>query len=254
MSKTEDLLERIVKLLTPKTPAQGKCKGSFYQERSVNIEQMGIGGKLLILRHAECDCNTGCRRVTLWHPRPKNIDLLDDYVVKPIARVRWGDGCGGPEVEVDWKHGVILDLSGCYDEVSLEIAEILGSPPDEDSLFRFGVLSACCGAGAARGCATRTTALVTVEDGVPNTVMVPIPPFAYAVSFAPQVASQAAFFTANMIMAQSGSGAIPPGLMMNQTGADMQDPWMLVGGAETIVLTNVTGNNIAVELVFHIGV
>lgn len=215
---------------------------------------MGLGGHLLILRHPCCNCNTGCRRVTLWHPRPKGIELLDDFVVKAIARVRWGDGCGGPEVEVDWKHGVILDLSGCYDEVSLEIVEILGTAPDEDMPFTFGVLSACCGAGAARGCATRTTELFTIADGVPGTTIIPVPPFAYAVSFAPQSASQAAFFTANVIMAQSGSGAVPPGYMMSQTGANMQDPWMLVGGVESIIITNLTGNNIGVELVFLIGV
>ncbi len=230
------------------------CKGSFAQFRTLNIAKLGVGGKGLILRHPECNCNTGCRRVTLWHPRPEGIALLDDWVVKVIARVRWGDGCGGPEVEVDWKHGVILDLSGCYDEVAFEIVEILGTAPDEDTKYGLGVLSACCGAGAARGCATRTTELITVADGVENSVIVPVPPFAYAVSFAPQVASQAAFFSASFIMAQSGSGAVPPGLMMNQTGADMQDPWMLVGGVESIILTNISGNNVGVELVFLIGV
>ncbi len=230
------------------------CPGSFSQERLVNIEKLGVGGKMIILRHAACDCNTGCRRVTIWHKRPQGIELLDDFVVKAIAKVRWGDGCGGPEVEVDFKHGVILDLTGCYTEVELNIVEILGTSPDEDMLFHFGAMSACCGAGAARGCATRTTELISVEDGVENTLVIPVPPFAYAVSFAPQVASQAAFFTADMIMAQSGSGAVPPGLMMNQTGADMQDPWPLIGGVESIVLTNVSGNTIGVELVFLIGV
>ena len=108
----------------------GKCKGSFAQWRKLNIEKLGVGARELVLRHPECDCNTGCRRVTLWHPRPKQIELTDDWTVKLIARVRWGDGCMGPEVEVDWKHGVILDLSGCYDEVSFEIIEINGTAPD----------------------------------------------------------------------------------------------------------------------------
>jgi len=207
---------------------------------------------MVILRHPCCNCNTGCRRVALYHPRPTDIELLDDWTVKAIARVRWGDGCGGPEVEVDWKHGVILDLAGCYDEVSFEIVEILGTAPDEDTKYTVGVLSSCCGAGAARGCATRTTELITVETGAENAVMIPIPPFAYAVSFAPITTDAADFFSANSFIYQSGSGAVSN--LTQSSGDVLPDPWMLIGGAETIVIAQITGTPIQLEVVFLIGV
>ncbi len=231
----------------------GKCKGSFAQWRKLNIEKLGVGARELVLRHPECDCNTGCRRVTLWHPRPKQIELTDDWTVKLIARVRWGDGCMGPEVEVDWKHGVILDLSGCYDEVSFEIIEINGTAPDEDVPYEIGVLSACCGAGGARGCATRTTELLTVEPGVPATILVPVPPFAYAVSFAPIGVDSADFFSSSTFIQQFGSGAAPT-IQVLSTGDTLPDPWMLIGGVESIAITTTTGTPIQLEVVFLIGV
>lgn len=226
------------------------CPGSFYQQRRVNIEHMGVGGRLLILRHAPCNCNTGCRRVTLWHPRPQGIETGDDWTVKAIARLRWGDGCGGPEAEVDWKHGVILDLSGCYDEVELEIIEATGdSVPDEDNPLTYGVLSACCGAGAARGCATRTTARLFIAAG--QTVLVPIPPFAYAVQFAP--ANPPAFFTADTTLGQLGSGNQLAALLGFMTGATFNDCWALVNGAESVLITNGAADTIETEVVFLIG-
>lgn len=228
------------------------CKGSIYQERRLNIEKIGVGGHVLVLRHPCCNCNTGCRRVALYHPRPADIELLDDWTVKAIARVRWGDGCGGPEVEVDWKHGVILDLAGCYDEVSFEIVEILGTAPDEDTKYTVGVLSSCCGAGAARGCATRTTERITVESGIEGATLVPIPPFAYAVTFAPINVDAADFFSANSFIFQSGSGAIEG--LTQVTGDALPDPWLLIGGAESIVLVQTTGSPIQLEVVFLIGV
>jgi hypothetical protein len=211
---------------------------------------MSVGSHVLILRHPCCNCNTGCRRVTLYHPRPANIDPLDDWIVKAIARVRWGDGCGGPEVEVDWKHGVILDLTGCYDEVSFEIIEIAGTPPDEDNPYVVGVLSACCGAGAARGCATRTTAQVSVaDDGTPT--MIPIPPFAYAVQFVPDFGSTGVFFVSTTAFIQAGSGT--GGILAVSTGDQLPDPWPLVNGAESLFVSS-TGVALTFEVVFLIGV
>lgn len=241
--------------MTKWDPQDGKCKGSFAQVRRINAELFAASGqRLLIMRHPQCDCNTGCRRVTLWHPRPEGIEIGDDWLIKPLARIRWGDGCGGPEVEVDWKHGVVLDLSGCYDEVSLEFTEALGILPDEDNLLTFGVLSACCGAGAARGCATRTTARLTVESGLPATITVPIPPFAYAVQFIPVPGvSTTNFFSANTFVQQSGSGAAAPALITLVTGDTMPDPWALINGAESLVITQVSGAGIELEVVFLIG-
>lgn len=205
---------------------------------------------MVILRHPCCNCNTGCRRVTLWHPRPAGIEDTDDWVVKAIARVRWGDGCGGPEAEIDWKHGVILDLSGCYDEVALEIVEASGTVPDEDNPLTYGVLSACCGAGAARGCATRTTARVDVAAA--GTTLIPIPPFAYAVQFVPDVGSAATFFVADTAFFQAGSGS---GAAMTVVAGDvLPDPWPLVNGAESIVVINGGAGQVSFEAVFLIGV
>jgi hypothetical protein len=232
--------------------SNGKCKGSFAQVRRItNAEEFGVGKRLLILRHPECDCNSGCRRVTLWHPRPA-IAADDGFVIKPLARVRWGDGCGGPEVEVDWKHGVILDLSGCYDEVSLEFVEVSGTLPVDFATrsFDFGVLSACCGAGGARGCATRTTARFEVEaDG---SIAVPIPPFAYAVQFVP--VDPAAFFVSTTSLTQSGSGSNSDASLAVQTGDILPDPWSLVNGAETIIVSNGGAEEINFEVMFLIGV
>src|SRR4030095_15057722 len=226
-------------------------KGAVYQERRVNIEKLGVGGHMVILPHPFCNCNTGCRRVTLWHPRPAGIEQTDDWLVKAIARVRWGDGCGGPEVEVDWKHGVILDLSGCYDEVSLEIIEASGTVPDEDHPLTYGVLSACCGAGAARGCATRTTARTVQTTG--TTELIGIPPFAYAVQFA--TITPALLFSATTTFAQFGSGSAGFASAVSiATGDDFPDPWMLVHGAETIGVTNASGSSVEYEVIFLIGV
>ncbi len=225
------------------------CPGSFSQERLVNIEKLAVGGKMIILRHAACDCNTGCRRVTLWHKRPQGIEITDDFIVKAIAKVRWGDGCGGPEVEVDFKHGVILDLTGCYTEVELNIIEISGTAPDEDMLFHYGAMSACCGAGAARGCATRTTAITTV-DGGGGAVTIPVPPFAYAVTFASAAPTDLLAVTTSFLQVGSGLG----GIQALTFGNALPDPWMLVNGAETLVVGNDAVGDITFEAIFLIGV
>lgn len=239
----------MAKQRTPSVGHEGKhpCKGSFYQERRLNIEKIGVGGHIVILKHPECNCNTGCRRVALYHPRPADIEILDDWTVKAIARIRFGDGCGGPEVEVDWKHGVILDLMGCYDEVSFEIIEILGTAPDEDNPYVVGVLSACCGAGAARGCATRTTGLITIGTG--GTQVIPIPPFAYALAFIPTESSS--FFSTDVAVAfaGSGTGAIISGFL----GNDMPDPIMIPAGAESVIVVNAAAEQ-SFEASFLIGV
>jgi hypothetical protein len=185
--------------------------------------------------------------VTLWHPRPAfPVGAEDDWVVKAIARVTWGDGCDGPEVEVDWKHGVILDLSGCWDSVVLEIVENTGA--DEDIEFTYGALSACCGAGAARGCATRTTAMITTDAA--GVSLIPIPPFAYAVSFAPNGGT--AFFTSTTGLVQSGSGS--GSILLTINGDVVPDPWMLIGGAESIGVVNASGTALEYEVLFLIGV
>lgn len=232
-------------------PVAPCCVG---QHRSYIITAADIGQPKSILQH-NCKCGTCCRRLALFADRPNGIIPASDWVVKAIARVTFGCAawCYGGFVEVDWKRGVILDLLGDFVNVELEVIEVLGNVP-AGTVFSYGAVSACCGAGGARGCATRTTELITVPDGVEDSVVVPIPPFAYAVSFAPQIASQVAFFSASMVVAQSGSGAVPPGNMSNQTGDNLSDPWMLIGGAESIILTNLTGNNVGVEVVFHIGV
>jgi hypothetical protein len=227
------------------------CKGSFYQERRVDLLKLAVGKQMVILKHPCCNCNTGCRRVTLWHPRPQGILAADGWVVKAIARVRWGDGCGGPEAEVDWKHGVILDLSGCYDEVTLELVEVSGTIPNESRFLDFGVLSACCGAGAARGCATRTTARIELEAA--GGFLIPIPPFAYAVQFVPL--DPTTFFVATTILVQSGSGSVNPDAYLTAASGDnVADPWALVNGAESIIVSNTGLVELNFEVVFLIGV
>lgn len=201
--------------------------------------------------HGKCCCNS-CRRVTLWHPNiilPNPEDPTDDWVLKAIARVTWGDGCDGPEVEVDWKQGVILDLSGCWDSVVLEVIENTGA--DEDVFFTYGALSACCGAGAARGCATRTTASVSAATGV--SVMIPVPPFAYAVTFAPHLESTDAFFVADTGIFQLGSGNLS--VITHVNGDEFPtEGWTLVGGVESIGVLNAAVEDVVFEAVFLIGV
>jgi hypothetical protein len=228
------------------------CKGSFYQERRLNVEKLEVGEHVVILRHPCCNCNTGCRRVTLWHPRPNINAESDSYIIKAIARVRWGDGCGGPEAEIDWKHGVILDLSGCYDEVSFELVE-KEIASISDPLLTFGVLSACCGAGAARGCATRTYASIE-NEGDNAFSFIPIPPFAYAVTFATN--DPTGLLTSDVTFYQLGSGigSFPDGVLASSTGDLLPDPWMLVNGAETIAMTNTAALETNFEPVFLIGV
>lgn len=181
-----------------------------------------------------------------------DVEGASNWIVKTIARVRFGDGCnGGPEVEVDWKTGVILDLMGCSVEVALEIVEKTGSIPDEDNLFTYGALVACCGAGGARGCATRTTAQVTT--GVGAVSVIPIPPFAYAVMIAP--APDNDFFLVDVTVSQSGS-SFAAGAILMLTTADLfpGEGWTLIGGAESIVVGNNSAEELDYEVVFLIGV
>lgn len=230
------------------------CAGSHAQRRKFTGDLLPVGTRHVIMTHGKCCC-TSCRRVTLWHPRPAFPEgAEDDWAVKAIARVTWGDGCDGPEVEVDWKHGVILDLSGCWDQVVLEIIENTGpgGGADEDIEFTFGALSACCGAGAARGCATRTTATFTTE--VEEITVIPIPPFAYAVMFAPH-GDITDFFIATTSVSQSGSGS--GNVLLSVTGDNIpSDGWTLIGGAESILVSVAEEGTEAIEyeVVFLIGV
>jgi len=131
---------------------------------------------------------------------------------------------------------------------------VLGTAADEDVPYRYGVLSACCGAGAARGCATRTTARITVESGLGVSQLIPIPPFAYAVQFVPVPGvSTTNFFSATTFLQQSGSGGTAPAPITLVTGDTLPDPWALVNGAETIIVTQVSGAAIEFEAVFLLG-
>lgn len=231
------------------------CKGSRAQQRQIDISRTPVGQQVILGQWPPCGCCSGCRRVALWHPRP-TIDTDeeegDNWTVKAIARVRFGDGCQGPEVEVDWKTGVILDLMGCSVEVALEIVEVLGTPPDETNLFTYGALVACCGAGGARGCATRTTATVTTAAGTISAI--PIPPFAYAVMIAPH-GDGTDFFIATTTISQVGSGAAAsPPILSSNGDVFPGEGWTLVNGAQTIIVGNGGVEELEYEVVFLIGV
>lgn len=231
------------------------CKGSRSQSRQIDISRLPVGQQVVIISQGVCDCCSGCRRVALWHPRPF-IDPSEeggsDWTVKAIARVRFGDGCSGPEVEVDWKTGVILDLMGCSVEVALELVEKLGTQPDETNLFTYGALVACCGAGGARGCATRTTA--TIATAADTVSVIPIPPFAYAVMIAPH-GDATDFFVVDTTIAQLGSGAAAsPPLLLVTGDLFPGDGWTLVGGAQSILVANAGAEELEYEVVFLIGV
>lgn len=220
------------------------CKGSIAQYRRLDMSTFPLNQPLQILSHPECCCKTACRRVTIWNSRANGIDGGSDWLLKVIARVVWGDDCLGPEVEVDWKRGVILDLSGCRTGVSLELIERSGTVPTEQ--MGFGALSACCGAGAARGIATRTTAVIDVVATEP--AIIPVPPFAYAVSF---VTTDADLFTAGTTFIQSGSGL--GGATDSETGLTVPETWLIGGGVNTIGVVNQSAA-LTFEAVFHIGV
>jgi len=227
-----------------------QCCGSKASHRRLDMSQLVLGERKVIHEHGPCSCNTPCRRVALWHERPL-IEAEDNWIQKVIAHVTFGDGCNGPTVEVDWKRGVILDLLGCYTVVALEVVEAIEGP-DEDNLFGFGVLSACCGAGGARGCATRTGA--RVENEGPDVSLINVPPFAYAVAFA--TATPDLLFDAANLFFQlgSGTGAFPQSVLDAKTGASLPDPWLLVGGVQTIAVQNTLAEAVSFEPVFLIGV
>lgn len=227
------------------------CQKAKATTRIFSGSDLVVGRRHFLLEHGECCCVSGCRRVTLWHPRPSpHIDIESTWRLKVIARVRWGDRCQGPEVEVDFKHGVILDIGGCKDYVDVEVVEALNVPAALQ--YELGALSVCCGAGAARGCATRTTESFTTE--IEAVTVIPIPPFAYAVMFAPH-ADSSDFFVLNTIVTQAGSG--PADVMMSLTGDIIPgEGWTLVGGAESIIVANgeAGADALSYEVVFLIGV
>jgi hypothetical protein len=144
---------------------------------------------------------------------------------------------------------------GCYTQVSVELIEKIGTLPDADNLFLYGALTTCCGAGGARGIATRTYASVQVPaaeiEGDPGSVVLEVPPFAYAVMFA--TASQDALFAATTLFVQVGSGSLT--VLAVVEGDDMlPQPWALVGGIQSIQIINQAFTVLEFEPVFLIGV
>ncbi len=219
------------------------CMG---QHRTITNVDLVVGHKQSILQF-NCKCGTCCRRLALFTDRPI-IVAESDWILKAIARVTFGceAWCYGSDVEVDFKRGVILDLLGDFVNVELEIIEASGSNFPEK--MGFGAVAACCGAGAARGCATRTTAITTVSTS--GSVLIPVPPFAYAVSFA---GDPSILLVADIAFAQMGSGTASPGLT-SAFGNSLPDPWMLVGGVESILVVNGGTPDAVFEAVFLIGV
>jgi hypothetical protein len=221
------------------------------QEQRILFTSADIGNFKAILEHA-CKCGSCCRRVAVWSETP-HITSANEWILKAIAKISFGcqKWCNGAIVEVDVKQGVILDLMADYIEVSIGPVEIVeGLEGDAPPEIVFGAMSACCGAGAARGCATRTLPS-TLLAGTAITLF-KIPPFAYAVSFAsPQATS---LFASTVVFYQLGSGT--SSVITSSTGDTVPDPWMLVGGATHIGIDpNIVGEGtIAVEPVFLIGV
>ena len=211
-----------------------------------------VGKHQVFLEH-NCECGSCCRRVAVWQEKAP-IDVADTWLLKAIARVTFGcrKWCTGSKVEVDIKTGVILDLMGDFIEVEIEPVEVEGSPPE----LLFGAMSTCCGAGGARGCATRTFARSS------GGLFFPIPPYAYAVSFAVPPTdflgtNEGRFYSSTTSFVQSGSGFGGFGsLLASMAGDDIIDPWPIIAGAQTLGVFD-NGNPqvpIVYEVVFHIGV
>ena len=220
------------------------------QERRIVFTAADVNKFQQILEHG-CKCGSCCRRVAVWSETPV-IGATDDWTVKLLAKVNFGcqRWCGGSLVEIDIKKGVILDLIGDYISVDIGAIEIVtgleGSIIPEITI---GAMSACCGAGAARGCATRTTASITVDSNALGTI--PIPPYAYAVQFLPSPAG-ASFYvsTTAIVFSGSGSGAV----MFTTTGDIVPDPLMIPNGAENIGIINTGLDPLVFEVIFLIGV
>jgi len=205
-----------------------------------------IGHHRMILEH-DCKCGSCCRRVGVWQV-PELASASDDFIAKVIAKVIFGcrSSCFSSKVEVDVKQGVVLDLFGDFIQVMLEPVEISGTLPP----IAYGAMSACCGAGAARGCATRTLP-ATLLAGTAITRF-KVPPYAYAVAFA---SPQSEFlFVDTVDFYQLGSGTNT--VLSNASGDTLPDPWMLVNGVQYIGIDpNIAGEGtIQVEPVFLIGV
>lgn len=201
-----------------------------------------------------CDCNSCCKRVTLFAPPPLiNPALTDEWTLKVIAEITFGckKSCFGGQVEVDFKQGVVLDLSGDYVSVGYKLEEVINTnlegaiiPP-----ISLGAMIACCGAGAARGCATRTYAQETIAANAGFAVW-RIPPFAYAVTI---VSSSGLLDDSTTRFEFYGSGATT--LLYSVTGDLAPDPIMVPAGAQQFaVINDNTGSTLTVEPSFLIGV
>jgi len=115
----------------------------------------------------------------------------------------------------------------------------------------YGAMSACCGAGAARGCATRTTGRQVVASGGGFT-SIPIPPYAYAVQFI----SEATFFvsTTSIILSGSGLGGAFGGVTYVSPANVVPDPLSITSGAQSLIVSNDGTEDIRFEAQFLIGV
>lgn len=211
--------------------------------RKYDVGLIPVGDRKVIHVHSElCECNSCCKRISLWTTKK----FEDDGAIQAIAEVTFGSGCDGALVEVDWKNGVTIDVPGTRVEVTWKLDFALVSSPH---IRGFGVVSACCGTGRARGLATRTK-LVSVDASAAS--IIEIPPFAYAVNF---TSSTTTFFAATTVIQQLASDD-PTGLIATINGndpiLDETEGWPIVNGAHGILLD--TAANEFVNAVFMIGV
>jgi len=223
------------------------------QERRMLFTPENLGKFTEILDHG-CQCGSCCRRVAIWADMP-SITVDDDWLLKVVAKVNFGckRWCGGSNVEVDVKTGVILDLMGDYISVGIGAIELIqGLEGDTPPEITIGAMSTCCGAGGARGCATRTTARQTVLASSGGITLIPIPPYAYAVQFIDPNNPQT-FFASTTIIAFSSSG-FGTGILYTTTGDVVPDPLTIPGGALSLLLFNTSADDVLVEAIFLIGV
>lgn len=153
------------------------CKATV-RSRTITAGELREGFRFVLSRPGPCECGSPCRRVALWADRPFNASPAPATLILLHGNISFGDECDSLNVEVDWKTGVMLDLIGCYVEVALEVISSIVSAGAESEQFVVKAMIACCGAGAARGTATWSSALIDGGAGV--TATVEIPPFAYA--------------------------------------------------------------------------
>jgi hypothetical protein len=221
------------------------------QARKLTLTTADIGKTVALFSMGRCDCKSCCRRLTLFTEGTPAVST-DEWVVKVIARITFGiqEYCIGANVEVDFKQGVVLDLPGDYVDVKLEVIEVIGAPIERV----FGAFVACCGAGAARGIATRTGITVSNPGGGAIS-FIDVPPFAYAVDFADP---SGAMFVVGNIFVQLGSGTALNAFIDTVTGEKFltdpgQNPWRIAGGVESIGVI-IAGAATTFEPVFYIGV